>query len=276
MSLRVHHLNCGTMCPHGGRLIGTPGGWFSPGRMVCHCLLVETPAGLVLVDSGIGVADIADPARLGRPFVTVVRPRLDPRETAVAQIRALGFDAADVRHVVVTHLDLDHAGGIPDFPDAQVHVHASEHAAAMNPSRRERERYRRPHFAHKPNWVLHREDGERWFDFDAVQALPGGGDDVLLIPLHGHTRGHCGVAVRTGDGWLLHCGDAYFHHGEMLMPPECPSGLTAFQNIVQVDRAARVRNQQRLRELANAKAGVVLLISAHDPVELERCQGQTQ
>jgi hypothetical protein len=34
MSLRVHHLNCGTMCPHGGKLIGTPGGWLSPGKMV--------------------------------------------------------------------------------------------------------------------------------------------------------------------------------------------------------------------------------------------------
>lgn len=274
MSLRVHHLNCGTMCPHGGKVIGTPGGWFEPGRMVCHSLLVETDDGLVLVDTGIGVADIAEPARLGRPFVAVVRPRLDPQETAVAQIQALGFQAADVRHVVVTHLDLDHAGGIPDFPDAQVHVHAREHAAAMKPSRRERERYRRPHFAHKPNWVLHQEDGERWFDFDAVRALPGGGDEVLLIPLHGHTRGHCGVAVRTGEGWLLHCGDAYFHHGEMRTPPECPPGLRVFQNIVQVERAARVRNQQRLRELAAAKAGGVRLISAHDPVELERCQSR--
>lgn len=274
MSLRVHHLNCGTMCPHGGKLIGTPGGWLSPGLMVCHCLLVESDDGLILVDTGIGTADVADPARLGRLFATVVRPKLDRQETALAQIEALGYSAADVRHIVVTHLDLDHAGGIPDFPTAQVHVHRREHAAAMHPSRRERERYRRPHFAHGPNWVLHREDGERWFDFDAVRAVPGGSDDVLLIPLHGHTRGHSGVAVRTADGWLLHCGDAYFHHGEMQTPPDCPPGLKAFQNIVQVERAARVHNQQRLRELAAAQAGGVRLISAHDPVELERCRAK--
>jgi len=42
-----------------------------------------------------------------------------------------------------------------------------------------------------------------------VRALPGARDDVLLIPLPGHSRGHCGVAVKTGEGWLLHCGDAY-------------------------------------------------------------------
>ncbi|MFO1207545.1 MAG: MBL fold metallo-hydrolase [Burkholderiales bacterium] len=269
MSLRVHHLNCGTMCPHGGKLIGTPGGWLSPGRMVCHCLLVESDDGLILVDTGIGTADIAEPGRrLGRPFVAVTRPKLDQRETALAHVTALGYSAADVRHIVVTHLDLDHAGGLPDFPESQVHVHAREHAAATRPSRRERPRYRRAHFAHDPKWVLHREDGERWLGFDAVRALPAGGDDVLLVPLHGHTRGHCGVAVRAADGWLLHCGDAYFHHGEIQTPPHCPPGLRAFQNLVQVDSKSRISNQQRLRELAEANSGLVRLFSAHDPAEL--------
>ncbi len=271
MSLRIHHLNCGTMCPHGGKLIGTPGGWLDPGHMVCHCLLVETSDGLVLVDTGIGSADIAEPARqLGRGFTAITRPKLDPAETALAQVRALGFNPDDVRHLVVTHLDLDHAGGLADFPNAQVHVHAREHAAAMHPSLRERARYRKPHFAHHPNWVLHQESGEQWHGFDAVRALPGGGDDILLVPLHGHTRGHCGVAVHAADGWRLHCGDAYFHHGEMQEPAYCPPGLAFFQNLVQIDRGQRLANQQRLRELAQAEAGSVRLFSAHDPVELAR------
>ncbi|MFZ5755902.1 MAG: MBL fold metallo-hydrolase [Pseudomonadota bacterium] len=269
--MRIHHLNCGTMCPHGGKLIGTPGGWLSPGRMVCHCLLVESNDGLVLVDTGMGTGDLADPAgSLGRPFVALTRPVLDPAETALAQVRALGFSPDDVRHIVVTHLDLDHAGGIPDFPKAQVHVHAKEHAAAMKPSLREKARYRPAHFRHQPQWALHSESGERWFGFDAVRALPGAGDDVLMIPLHGHTRGHCGVAVRSGEGWLLHGGDAYFHHGELQDPPYCPPGLTLFQNIVQMDRTTRLANQERLRALAQAKAGTVRIFSAHDPVELER------
>jgi hypothetical protein len=29
-----------------------------------------------------------------------------------------------------------------------------------------------------------------------------------LIPLFGHARGHCGVAVQTESGWLFHVGDA--------------------------------------------------------------------
>jgi hypothetical protein len=49
--MRIHHVSCGTMCPVGGRLVDG----FSRGltaKLVCHCLLVETEQGLVLVDTG--------------------------------------------------------------------------------------------------------------------------------------------------------------------------------------------------------------------------------
>src|SRR5260221_6927721 len=99
--MRVHHLNCGTMCPYGKRLFGGEG----PGntmKWICHCLLIESPAGLVLVDTGFGLEDIADRyARLGKAFVTVARLQLDPSETAVRQIEALGYTARDVRHIVI-------------------------------------------------------------------------------------------------------------------------------------------------------------------------------
>ena len=85
-----------------------------------------------------------------------------------------------------------------------------------------------------------------------MRALPGGRDDVLLIPLPGHSRGHCGVAVRTCEGWLLHCGDAYFHHAEVApQGGRAPLGLRLFESLVNVDRKARLANQARLRALAN-------------------------
>ncbi len=75
--MRIHHLNCGTMCPFGGRLFGGEGGVFSRGRMVCHCLLVESSAGLVLVDTGFGVADVESPGRrLGPQFRRAAQPGL--------------------------------------------------------------------------------------------------------------------------------------------------------------------------------------------------------
>ena len=74
LSMRIHHLNTGTMCPIGQRLVNGTGSIFRRARMVCHCLLVETHDGLALVDTGIGLGDIADPPRLGRRWL---RQRLD-------------------------------------------------------------------------------------------------------------------------------------------------------------------------------------------------------
>jgi hypothetical protein len=66
--MRIHHLNSGTMCPIGRRFVNGTGGIFERARMVCHCLLVETNDGLALVDTGIGLDDIAEPLRLGRKW----------------------------------------------------------------------------------------------------------------------------------------------------------------------------------------------------------------
>lgn len=271
MALRIHHLNCGTMCPHGAPLINGHGSLLDDGHMVCHCLLIESNDGLVLVDTGMGVEDVRHPAqRLGRAFLAAVRPAADWRETALMQVRELGFSADDVRHIVVTHLDLDHAGGLGDFPQAEVHVFEPELKAAMNPTLRESQRYKRHQWAHGPKWVTYRTEGERWNGFESIRAIPGVDDDILLVPLTGHTRGHSGVAVNTGDGWLLHCGDAYFHHNQMAATPSCPPGLELFQRMMAVNNTDRVRNLQRLQELAGQPDSQVQLFSAHDPLELSR------
>jgi glyoxylase-like metal-dependent hydrolase (beta-lactamase superfamily II) len=267
---RIHHLDCATLCPASAAIVNDHGAILERGHMVCHCLLVEGDDGLVLVDTGLGTEDVASPElRLGQVFTTLVAPRRRVEETALHQVRALGFSPGDVRHVVPTHLDLDHAGGLPDFPGAEVHVFAPEHAAALSPPTfMERERYRAVHFRHGPRWVVHEDtDGEKWFGFSRVQALAGS-PEVLLVPLVGHTRGHVGVAVRTQAGWLLHAGDAYFSHREMNARPSCPPGLAFFQRLVAVDDAARRENQARLRQLVQRERDVVVC-SAHCPVELD-------
>ena len=180
--------------------------------------------------------------------------------------------------VVLTHLDLDHAGGLADFPRAAVHVHAAELAAARHRSLVERSRYKPAQWAHHPRWVEHREDGERWHGLEVSVV----GEDLLLVPLHGHSRGHSGVAVRRpSGGWFLHAGDAYFHRDELAAPPRCPAGLAAFQTVVQVDGPARRTNQARLRTLhaehgpASGAADPVTVFSAHDAAEYDALAGTT-
>lgn len=270
--MRVHHLSCGTMCPWGGRLWDGFSPLVRPATFVCHCLLIETEAGLVLVDTGFGLADVDHPQRLSTVFRLANRIRLREADTARRQVEARGFDAADVRHIVLTHLDFDHAGGIGDFPAATVHVLDTELDAAMaRDGFLERGRYRPMQWSGPVNWQPYSSDGERWFGFTCVRNLVGLPPDILLVPLAGHTRGHCGVAVRTLDGWLLHAGDAYFFHGQIEARPRTPLVLGFFQRRVDMDRATRLANQERLRALKQRHDGEVTIFNSHDAVDYENC-----
>jgi len=273
--MRVRHLSCATLCPPSARLVNGRGhSLFRRGTMVCHVLLVETDRhGLVLVDTAIGLDDCADaPRRLGGAFAYGLGiPRPPAAETAIRRLEALGHSASDVRHVVVTHLDLDHAGGLPDFPHATVHVMAAEKDAAL--ARRtwnERARYRPCHFAHGPRWATYEAArGERWRGLEAVRSLDGLPDEILLLPLSGHTRGHAAVAVEAPGGALVHAGDAYFWGGATdRSRGEAPLGLRLFEGRIAIDRAKVERNHERLRALADDRS--VRVFCAHDPIELDR------
>lgn len=263
--MRVHHLNCGTLCPFAFDRAGV----FPPKHvMVCHVLLVETPSsGLVLVDTGFGTLDLKTPGLLGAAFQKLAGPLLREEETAVALVRKLGFSPSDVRHVVPTHLDLDHAGGLPDFPHAKVHVYEPElRGMERGATFGERHRYRPHQFAHRPDWVRYEVSGERWRSFECVRSLAGLPPEFLLVPTVGHSRGHVAVVVESSGRALVHAGDSYFHHAEIRGDGRgCPLPLRLFQRAAAFDDAARLHNQARLRELARSLD--VQIFSAHDPVE---------
>jgi glyoxylase-like metal-dependent hydrolase (beta-lactamase superfamily II) len=270
--LKIHHINCATLCPSGGSLISGKGNIFSKAHMVCHCLLIETNDGLALVDTGLGMLDITMKNRLDKGFKMFAKPALKETETAIAQVKALGFSADDVRHIIPTHLDVDHTGGLADFPKAKVHIFKDEYEAAMKPKTyNEKHRYNQLHWQHKPDWEVYNVDGSKWFDFDCVRDLKGLPEDILLVPVTGHTRGHCAVAVNTTEGWQLHAGDAYFYHGEIDGDKRsCPLGIDIFQRLMQVVPEQRVHNQDRLRKLMQEHGKEITIFSAHDPVELEK------
>ena len=273
--MRIHHLNCGTGCPLGGPIYdGRSKGLH--GRLVCHCLLIESEAGLILVDTGFGTRDIADPARRTSTLLRKVNGfELRQEETALAQVRALGFNPDDVRHIVISHLDFDHAGGIEDFPRAVVHLTAKEKLSAelrRGNALVGRKRYKPVQWDEVRDWSVYpMAQGGRWFGFDAVRELAGLPPDILLVPLVGHTWGHSGIAVLRDDGrWLLDAGDAFFHEGELAPRYHCPPAMRAYQTLMEVDRKQRVANQRRLRELNAAHGAEVDVFCSHDAAMFDR------
>ncbi len=257
-ALKVHHLDCAhiTAMSIGGR------------PLVCHVLLIETPSdGLVLIDTGLGTADYEHlSSRLGFSFAKLyARPAAEPARAALHQVRSLGFHPSDVRHVVQTHLDLDHVGGLSDFPWAAVHVHATElEAAFRRKGLKARSRYRPPMWAHGPDFHTYRAHGERWHGFDAVRGLDGLPEQILMVPLPGHTLGHCGIAVDAHDGWILDAGDAVFDRRQLDPTPTVGFHVGLFERIVTTDKARRLHSQAQLRALVAGHPDL-FVFAAHDP-----------
>ncbi|MFB8000677.1 MBL fold metallo-hydrolase [Nocardia sp. NPDC056000] len=260
--MRVHHLNCGTMRPRA-----------APGGLVCHVLLIETGNALALVDSGLGLYDADSPgARFGlaRHYV---RPLFDPAEAAITQIRELGFDPRDVRDIVLTHFDADHVGGLADFPWARVHLTDAEALAARHPRGLvERQRYRPAQRSHTPDLIAYEPTGEAWRGFESARELTAIAPGVVLINLPGHTRGHAAVAVDAGSRWILHAGDAFYHHAQLDGTNAAPLSLTAMERLVAADRSRVRANHQLLKELWSAADPTLMLVNAHDPKLLTRAR----
>lgn len=250
------------------------------GRLTCHCVLVELGSELVLLDTGFGLRDVATPeSRLSPFFLKLVAPEFRAEMTAIRQIERLGFSPRDVRHIVLTHLDFDHAGGLDDFPWAKVHLLEREQEHALKQATwLDRQRFRPQQWQSREDWRPYPiERGETWFGFEGVQQLDGLPPELLLVPLVGHTLGHAGIAVQRGEGWLLLAGDAYFFHAEMDPErPWCTPGLRAYQTLMEKDRRSRLANQARLRELRRAQKGLVDIFCSHDVREFERLAGHAE
>lgn len=233
--------------------------------IVDHVLLIEAPKGLVLVDSGFGLADCADPrGRLGA-LRHVLRPVLDPAQTAIRQIEARGFSADDVTDIIVTHFDLDHIGGLSDFPNARVHTTAAELLGSVtSPNRAERRRFRATQWAHNPPFVGYEPDGEPWRGFAAAKPLTGIADGIVLVSVPGHSRGHAAVAVDAGDRWLLHCGDAFYHRASIGGSGKVPLAARLSERVTPYDRRMMLANQERLAELYRRQDPDLVIFCSHD------------
>lgn len=247
--MNVHHLNCGV-------LHAPP----SPAAS-CHCLLLEHEGRLTLIDTGIGLQDIAHPLeRVGKPAIDAAGFQFHERLTAARQIEQLGFYPSDVADIVLTHADPDHVGGLADFPEARVHLSAEEHAqlSSGNP------RYSLAQFTHGPRWVTHSRSDLCWFGVEArpLPILVAG--EAFLVPLFGHTLGHCGVAIRDQNRWILHVGDAYYLRVELATDDHPVSMLATLRAD---NDAMRRESLALLRRLDRDHGKEVTMFGYHDFTE---------
>ena len=192
-----------------------------------HAFWLRTPQGDVLVDTGVGAFGP------WAPWAEDSRPQ------------AYGMDAASVRHVILTHLHADHAGGVVNadgtarFPNARYHVHPADWAEfETNPVIRPQDGQR--YDARGVMQGLH-DDGVVSLDADDHEVIPG----VRVLHTPGHTPGHRSVLLDAGPQTLLLTGDA-LHTPVQVAHPDWASDH---------DDDAEEASRSRVRLLGRAEQG---------------------
>ncbi|TAJ99336.1 MAG: MBL fold metallo-hydrolase [Chloroflexota bacterium] len=179
-----------------------------------NCLLVETPAGRVLVETGIGER-VTDKVREMRAY---------EGSPVVPALEAAGFAPESVDIVAMSHLHFDHAGGLlraddsKAFARARIVAQRAEWEIALDDNSRIVASYDQPEIRLVRDW------GEVGWADGEVEVLPG----VSVVPTGGHSKGHQAIVVR-GDG---PGGRTLAFFGDLCMRPWSanPRWITAFDD----------------------------------------------
>lgn len=209
-----------------------------------NAVVVRSGGQTILIDAGLGLDPNLNLPRTGQ---------------LVRRLQAAGIDLASVTDVVLTHMHMDHVGGLLVDgvkerlrPDLQIHVAAAEVKF-----------WEAPDFTHvnmpqgfpdalratAKRFAKEYYDQLRLFD-EQHEVAPG----VIVHRTGGHTPGHSVVRLASGGDRLTFAGDAVFAVGF-----EHPDWHNGFEH--DPEEAARVRIRL-LRELA---ATGEQLIATHLP-----------
>ncbi len=179
-----------------------------------NCLLVETPAGRVLIETGIGERT-DDKLRTSRGYAG---------QPILPALRGAGFDPGTIDLVALSHLHFDHAGGLLDadgrraYPRARIVAQRAEWEIALGDNPRLVASYDQPELRLVRDWGV-----EGWADGER-ELLPG----VSVVPTGGHSAGHQAIVVRGGGAG----GRTLGFFGDLAMRPWStnPKWVTAFDD----------------------------------------------
>lgn len=179
-----------------------------PWRQAIAAVAVKHPRGLVLFDPSYSRTIAGDVTKAPLVWAPIVGSAATKTPIDVL-LEDAGMAARDVAHVALTHAHWDHLGGARDLVRARVHLAATELSWARSLDKSFSHGVMRHHLAiPAARWAPFEMDGPAYEGFERSHDLLGDGT-IVAVPLPGHTPGHTGYFLNSGDGkrWFL-IGDA--------------------------------------------------------------------
>jgi glyoxylase-like metal-dependent hydrolase (beta-lactamase superfamily II) len=179
-----------------------------------YAWVIEHPEGVIVVDTGQATHLLQTAASLHPYMRWEVRFRISPDEEIGPQLRALGIAPHDVTRVVLTHLHIDHDGGLAHFPRSEILVSRGELQSASGWIGR-----MRGYLPNRwPSWfnpVSLDLAPEAYGPFAANRRLTSAGD-VVAVATPGHTAHHVSVLVEDQGITYFLAGDTSYNQRLML------------------------------------------------------------
>jgi N-acyl homoserine lactone hydrolase len=175
-------------------------------------LIRHPSAGAILVDTGLHPSIATDgKENFGGLATRVANPDLKAGEDVPAQLRKRGLDPGEIPVVVMTHLHLDHASAISEFPNSTIVVSETEwHSAATDSPLLNG--YRRRHFDYAFDYRtvdFDRGGIDSYSSFGRCFDLFGDGS-IRLAYTPGHSAGHMSVICHLKERDFVIGGDTTY------------------------------------------------------------------
>lgn len=185
----------------------------------CPAYLIRHPsAGAILVDTGLHPSVATDgQENLGRLAARFGKPALAPGADVPAQLRARGLDPGEIPIVVMTHLHLDHASAISEFPNSTFVISEVEWEAATVGPKPSLNGYRRSHFDYAFDYRtvdFDRGGIDSYSSFARCFDLFGDGS-IRLAYTPGHSAGHMSVIAHLAERDFVIGGDAVYMQAQL-------------------------------------------------------------
>ena len=95
-----------------------------------YAWVIDSKEGIIVVDTG-QATHLSETGKSLHPYVRwEVAFRIEREQEIGPQLRGLGIGPRDVKQVVLTHLHMDHDGGLDHFPGAEILAAPGELATA--------------------------------------------------------------------------------------------------------------------------------------------------